>query len=209
MPGIAPTRRRRFVASLGSVLFAGSVAGCGDGEGDAGTATPGNGENESPDTTPESPTPTGSSPDRSGTETTARNETEATTGSGPTADLNRREANVVGVTVSHSSGARYDFDVTLDHDDAGEEGYANWWQVESVDGTRHGRRDLAHPHSTQPFTRSATVDLPDDVTCVVVRGHDETHGYGGQVALVTLDDGTSRLVAQGAEPRRFGPGDCP
>jgi hypothetical protein len=93
----------------------------------------------------------------------------------------------------------------------GEEGYANWWQVERLDGTQLGRRDLAHPHSRQPFTRSSLspFDIPADVTCVVVRGHDQTHGYGGRAVLVNLDSGATRGILQGADPQSFGAGDCP
>ena len=124
------------------------------------------------------------------------------------ADLDRREANVVGVAVERS-GDEYAFDVTLHHDDAGEDGYANWWQVERLDGSRLGRRDLLHAHAEQPFTRSATVTVPADATCVVVRGHDQTHGYGGVAALVDLDTAAIRWVDQGADPRSFDASDCP
>ncbi len=124
------------------------------------------------------------------------------------ADLNLREANVVGVSGTPRDGD-YRFDVTLHHDDAGEDGYANWWQVERLDGTRLGRRDLSHPHDEQPFTRSETIGVPEGVDCVVVRGHDQTHGYGGQAMVVTLDSGDTRAVAQGSDLRSFADADCP
>jgi len=124
------------------------------------------------------------------------------------ASLDLREANVVGVEFERQS-REYQFDVTLHHDDEGEEGYANWWQVERLDGTRLGRRELLHAHSQQPFTRSETVEIADEVGCVVVRGHDQTHGYGGQAATVSLDSGEVRLVSQGTESASFGTGDCP
>jgi len=132
---------------------------------------------------------------------------ESTDGSA-SSELDLREANVVDVAVSDQNGS-YAFDVTLHHDDNGEDGYANWWQVEQPDGTQLGRRDLAHPHSTQPFTRSTTVEIPDAVDCVVVRGHDQTHEYGGQAMLVTLDSGATRAVDQGPEPDSFEDVDCP
>ncbi len=123
-------------------------------------------------------------------------------------DLDLREANVVEVSVDDDGGA-YAFDVTLHHDDDGEDGYANWWQVERLDGTHLGRRDLTHPHSEQPFTRSERVEVPDDVSCVVVRGHDETHGYGGRAMLVALQSGETRATDQGSKPDSFGERDCP
>jgi hypothetical protein len=123
-------------------------------------------------------------------------------------ELDLREANVVGVETDRQ-GTMVTFDVTLHHDDDGEDGYANWWQVESLDGTRIGRRVLTHPHSRQPFTRSDTFEIPTDTACVVVRGHDQTHGYGGQAMLVNLDAGTTRAVRQGSEPHSFSASECP
>jgi hypothetical protein len=141
-------------------------------------------------------------PDESG-DSTVTDATSATT-------LDLREANVVDVTVDSTDDA-VAFDVTLHHDDEGEDGYANWWQVERLDGTRLGRRDLLHAHARQPFTRSATLDVPAGATCVVVRGHDQTHGYGGRVALVDVDVdvGATRFVDQGADRRSFDAADCP
>jgi hypothetical protein len=115
-------------------------------------------------------------------------------------ELDLREANVVEVAVSRSGGS-YRFDVTLYHDDDGEDGYANWWQVETLDGRQLGRRELLHAHSTAPFTRSETVSIPDGTTYVVVRGHDQTHGYGGQAMVVNVDTGETETVRQGPEPR--------
>jgi len=113
-----------------------------------------------------------------------------------------REANVTGVAVERS-GSTYDFAVTLYHDDDGEEGYANWWQVERLDGTRVGRRELMHAHGTREFTRSDSFEIPEDASRVVVRGHDQTHGYGGQAMVVSLPDGATRAVRQGPERREI------
>ncbi len=182
-----PTRRRVLAAAVGGA--AGATAGCAGGSDDgsgSGTADP----------TSTEPADAGTA----GTDTTAP-PTDAP-------DLDLREANVVGVAVARD-GDVYDFDVTLHHDDDGEEGYANWWQVERLDGERLGRRELLHAHSQQPFTRSETVEIPDDVGCVVVRGHDQTHGYGGRLAVVDLDSGATRSVDQGAEPQSVDAGACP
>lgn len=123
-------------------------------------------------------------------------------------DLDLREANVVEVSLDEENGT-YTFDVTLYHDDDGEDGYANWWQLEQLDGTRLGRRELSHAHSEQPFTRSETIEIPEDVTCVVVRGHDQTHGYGGVAALFDLESKARRLFDQGSTKRSFDDSDCP
>jgi hypothetical protein len=117
-------------------------------------------------------------------------------------DLDLREANVVDVTAERSS-EDYRFSVTLIHDDDGEDGYANLWQVETRAGDRLGRRDLLHAHGTRAFTRSATIPIPESVSEVVVRGHDQIHGYGGQAMLVRPATGETEPVSQGPEPDTF------
>jgi len=128
---------------------------------------------------------------------------ETTAAEGGEGDLDLREANVVDAAVERA-GDGYRFDVTLHHDDDGEDGYANWWQVETPDGERLGRRELSHAHDTREFTRSATVAVPADVSVVVVRGHDQTHGYGGQAAVVMLPDGETEFVRQGSDRQSLG-----
>ena len=199
--------RRRFLAGLAATMGAGTLAGCagagGDGDDtDAGdeTDTPGDGADPTTDA------------DTAAT-ATASTRANTTAANGPTATageeaLDRREANVVGVAVE-GTGDGVRFDVTLLHDDDGEEGYANWWQVETRGGERLGRRELLHPHSEQPFTRSATVAVPDGAACVVVRGHDETHGYGGRAMLVAVGTGRTRAVDQGPDPRDLRDAACP
>jgi hypothetical protein len=124
-------------------------------------------------------------------------------------DLDLREANVVGVEFDDGDGS-YDFTVSLRHDDAGEAGYADWWQVERLDGTQLGRRDLLHAHENeQPFDRSETIEVPADVTCVVVRGHDETHGYGGRAVVVNLDAGAQNAIRQGSDRQSVTETECP
>lgn len=183
--------RRRFLRGLASVVGVGSLAGCARLQ-----------ETE----------PSDGSADGTGTSPEADGVSDETATSGPETgtepQLDRREANVVEVVFERADGS-YTFDVTMHHDDDGEEGYANWWQVERLDGTRLGRRDLLHAHSRQPFTRSATIEIPAEVNCVVVRGHDQTHGYGGQLISVDLESGENRAVEQGSEPLSVEEGDCP
>lgn len=131
------------------------------------------------------------------------------TASTPTPDLDLREANVVDVEWTGQPGGDVTFDVTLYHDDSGEEGYANWWQVETTEGEQLGRRELLHAHGTRRFTRSETVTIPSEVRCAVVRGHDQTHAYGGQAAHVDIVGETVRYVEQGADPASFADRPCP
>ena len=174
---IASTRRRVLAAVCGASTLA--LAGCLDADGDSRTAEP------------DSTAP----PESDATETDT-----AATGD---ADLDLREANVTAVAVDCSPDRECRFDVTLYHDDEGEDGYANWWQVETRGGDRLGRRDLRHAHGTREFTRSETVAVPEDVAEVVVRGHDQTHGYGGQAMTVNVETARATAVRQGSEPDSF------
>ncbi|MEF8813910.1 MAG: hypothetical protein V5A55_08830 [Halovenus sp.] len=177
--------RRRLLTSLSSAVAVATLAGCAEsGDTDSGNADDG--------------PSTGDDADSDG----------ADGGDADGEDLDPREANVVGVAVEEQNGT-YTFDVTLHHDDDGEEGYANWWQVERPDGTRLGRRDLLHAHSQQPFTRSEAIDVPAEVSCVVVRGHDQTHGYGGLAVVMDLASGETRTVNQGTAKQSFDTDNCP
>lgn len=207
--------RRRFLSGHGSVAALAVVAGCTD----SGTDTPDGTESEETDgsgdvdgnTDDPSPDTGGdgedgdTEPDGTGTDD---EDSDTANESGNPDDPDLREANVVDVAFEGGDGT-YEFEVTLHHDDDGEDGYANWWQIERLDGTQLGRRELLHAHSRQPFTRSETIEIPDGVDCVVVRGHDETHGYGGLAATVDLASGATRTIAQGSEKRPFGADECP
>ncbi|RLM56741.1 hypothetical protein DVK02_09650 [Halobellus sp. Atlit-31R] len=211
--------KRRLLAGVASVFVGGSLAGCSEqsngSEATEGTETePAEGTETEPaegtETEPAEGTETGAT-EGTETEPAERTETGATEeepSTSPDSTLDLREANVVGVAVEGEAG-QYTFDVTLHHDDAGEDGYANWWQVERLEGTRLGRRELRHAHTQQPFTRSATIEIPPDVRCVVVRGHDQTHGYGGQSMIVNLETAETRAIAQGADPLGATERDCP
>lgn len=100
------------------------------------------------------------------------------------------EADVVGVKATPGSNGTWRFDVTVRHDDAGWDHYADAWDVVGPDGTVLGTRKLLHPHETeQPFTRSLTgVAIPTDVTTVTIRAHDSVHEYGGAEMTVELAD---------------------
>jgi len=194
--------RRRQVLALAGTTVIGVLAGCTDGEGGSDSDGTGGETGDSEDGTGD-----GTSSETTATEGDDGTGTATATAAG-TDELDLREANVVGVAFAGGDGS-YDFDVTLHHDDDGEEGYADWWQVEGLDGSQLGRRELLHSHSQQPFTRSATVDVPAGVSCAVVRGHDQTHGYGGRAVLANLETGETVGVTQGADPQSFDGDDCP
>ncbi|MFC7114405.1 hypothetical protein ACFQH2_04720 [Natronoarchaeum sp. GCM10025703] len=193
MDAVRSRSRRRLLGSIGGVVSVAGLGGCLDDSG----------END-----PDESDAGGDDPDESDADGDDPDENDQDGDDPETDELDLREANVVDVAFE-SEGGTYTFDVMLHHDDEGEDGYANWWQVERVDGTRLGRRNLAHAHSQQPFTRSETVEIPDDVNCVVVRGHDQTHEYGGVAAVIDLDSAELRPIEQGSEKRSVDADDCP
>lgn len=147
----------------------------------------------SADSPPASPLPTTTQSDPEATATAAAPETEQPDMSltvSPHEDLDLREANVLDVQFDDLGEGRYQFDVTLLHDDQGEApSFADSWHVWDLQGNLLGERLLAHSHGTQPFTRSATIEIPEGVSTVLVRGHDMEHGHGGQSMRVDLESG--------------------
>ncbi|RKZ99029.1 MAG: hypothetical protein DRQ43_00690 [Gammaproteobacteria bacterium] len=97
------------------------------------------------------------------------------------------QVKVVAVDVKAQGDQRYQFDVTLLHDDAGWDHYANRWEILDTGGNILATRTLYHPHvNEQPFTRSLTATLPDNTKTVVIRGHDSVHQYEGNEIEVSL-----------------------
>jgi hypothetical protein len=214
-------RHRRRILLAAVALLAGCAGGRSDGDDSDGTITttttdttsPARTDDGGPESTPSTPSSSSTAATGSAGATSRSETTDAVTGtaSSPAGGLDLREANVTAVTVSETGDDDDDvrFDVTLHHDDDGEDGYANWWQVETRTGERLGRRDLLHAHGTREFTRSATVTVPSEVACVVVRGHDQTHGYGGRAMLVDPRSGATRAVDQGPAPAQMADELCP
>lgn len=97
------------------------------------------------------------------------------------------EVEVVAVRLVQA-GAAWEAQVTLRHDDAGWDHYADEWRV--VDGADSvlGRRVLYHPHvDEQPFTRALTgLRIPDETNIVYVEAHDNVHGWSPRRMKVDL-----------------------
>lgn len=120
-----------------------------------------------------------------------------------TDELDLREANIIAVSFEDMGEGVFRFDVTMLHDDAGEAPeFADWWQVEDLDGNKLGRRVLLHGHGTQAFMRSETITIPSSVTTVIVRGHDMRHGYGGQSIRVDMTSGSQTSFNEGSGPEK-------
>jgi len=208
MERYATLPRRRVLGGLAGALVTVSLSGCTGDDGNGDDTGPDDGSGGSPDDeSPAGDSENGGADSADGDGAGGENGNDTGSGDGD-GELDLREANVVGVSLE-AEGGSYGFDVTLHHDDDGEDGYANWWQVERLDGSQLGRRELLHAHSQQPFTRSETIEIPDDVSCVVVRGHDQTHEYGGQAMLVNVDSGGTQAIDQGPERQSVEDSDCP
>ncbi len=96
-------------------------------------------------------------------------------------------ADVVSASAKCSASV-CDFVVTVRHDDAGWDHFANAWQVLAPDGSLLATRVLRHPHvRQQPFTRELRgVKIPAALTEVRIRARDSVHGLGGKEFVVAL-----------------------
>ena len=76
---------------------------------------------------------------------------------------------------------------TLRHNDTGWSHYADAWRVVGEKGEEYGTRTLYHPHEhEQPFTRSHTIQIPDNIHIVYVEAHDKVDGWSKQRVKVDL-----------------------
>ena len=98
------------------------------------------------------------------------------------------EVEIVRAAFRQSTPGTWSVQVTLVHEDAGWEHYADAWEVVAPDGTVLGTRELLHPHEReQPFTRSLSgVQVPKGVAAVTIRARDKVHGFGGKEMRVEL-----------------------
>lgn len=98
------------------------------------------------------------------------------------------EAEVVAASALREPDREWTFRVTVRHADEGWDHYADKWDVVGPDGIVLATRVLLHPHvEEQPFTRSLrNVAIPEEVTEVRIRVHDNVHGYGRAEAVIRL-----------------------
>ncbi len=95
---------------------------------------------------------------------------------------------VVKVEVTNTGGDSFDFAVTISSPYDTPERYADGWRILTTGGDLLGEHTLTHDHAgEQPFTRSQSgIEIPVDITEVVVEGRDLANGYGGQSRTVSL-----------------------
>lgn len=99
------------------------------------------------------------------------------------------EANVLKVVIEKSDNGSFNVHTTVQHDDEGFEHYADRWEILDMDGNILDTRILTHPHSAAPFTRSIMrASLPEGIKEILVRAHDNVHGYGGEEIKVPIPE---------------------
>lgn len=95
---------------------------------------------------------------------------------------------VVDVKAHQLGDKTWNFSVTLKHEDAGWDHYANEWQIIGEDNKIFGTRTLYHPHvDEQPFTRNLSgVKIPEGVKSVRVIAKDTVHGLSHHAVKLDL-----------------------
>lgn len=105
------------------------------------------------------------------------------------------EADVINAKVEHTGGHFYRFTVTVKHDDEGWQHFAKAWEVLDKNNNILGVRVLMHPHvNEQPFTRSETISIPENVNQVTIRAYDLVHHYGGKEITLDINKGNKNEV---------------
>lgn len=105
------------------------------------------------------------------------------------------EADVINAKVKHTGGNFYRFTVTVKHNDEGWQHFAKAWEVLDQNNNVLGVRILRHPHiEEQPFTRSETISIPENVNQVTIRAYDLMHHYGGKAITLDINKGNKNEV---------------
>jgi hypothetical protein len=93
---------------------------------------------------------------------------------------------IVKTRFEYRSGTWY-VNTTLRHNDTGWDHYADAWRVVDEKGNVISTRTLFHPHEEeQPFTRSQSMEIPNDVNIVYVEAHCKVSGWSKQRVRVDL-----------------------
>lgn len=103
-------------------------------------------------------------------------------------DAEQEFPDILEAELTHESGDKYTIAVTVSSPYDTPERYADGWRVMTTDGDVLAEHDLAHDHANeQPFTRSrGPFTIPSDIQEVVVEGHDQANGYGGETVTIAV-----------------------
>lgn len=91
-------------------------------------------------------------------------------------------ADVINAEILRNDDGSFTFNVTVQHEDEGWKHYADHWLILDKNEQIIAARKLMHPHvKEQPFTRSLSyIQIPDDVTEVIIRAHCSVDEYTGK-----------------------------
>lgn len=103
-------------------------------------------------------------------------------------DAEQEFPDILEAELTHEPGDEYTIAVTVSSPYDTPERYADGWRVMTMDGDVLAEHDLAHDHANeQPFTRSrGPFTIPSDIQEVVVEGHDQANGYGGETVTIAV-----------------------
>lgn len=103
-------------------------------------------------------------------------------------DAEQEFPDILEAELTHESVDEYTIAVMVSSPYDTPERYADGWRVMTTDGDVLAEHDLAHDHANeQPFTRSrGPFVIPSGMQEVVVEGHDQANGYGGETVTIAV-----------------------
>lgn len=112
------------------------------------------------------------------------------------------EADVVGTEISHDDRS-FTFKPFIEVNDDERSARVRRWVVETAAGSELGSFPVEKDVEGPRFQVSGTVDVPEDVSMVVVRAEHVGNGFGGFALVVQLGDWAFRRVQQGPDRQSF------
>ncbi len=98
------------------------------------------------------------------------------------------EVSIEAANFRNTGAEQWSVNITLKHADTGWDHYADSWRIVDENGKVIGERVLQHPHvDEQPFTRSLSVKIPQQITTVFIEAHDKKHGWSSRRLKIDLN----------------------
>lgn len=112
------------------------------------------------------------------------------------------EADVVGTEISHD-GRSFTFEPFIEVNEDERSTRVRRWVVETLGGEELGSFPVEKDVDGPRFQVSGTVEVPEDVSMVVIRAEHVGNGFGGFALVVQLGDWAFRRVQQGPDRESF------
>jgi len=111
------------------------------------------------------------------------------------------DVEIVAANLRSHSTNHWSVNVTLLHEDAGWDHYADNWRMVDSEGDTLGERVLFHPHvNEKPFSRGLSdIEIPADTTTVYIEAHDKVHGWTPKRLKVDISHASSGRLTVKAE----------